>query len=158
MTSQSYNKPLSIYIVFNPPLRSYKMKEREINEFPGSSFSSLCMYKCIYINFLFPEYARKALDMDCNIPYIKRLWNDCLNNIKLILVVMELNNLPLPLKMSMDFIEDGNMIQLKFNILGYLKKEAWLCEGSDAKHSATIQLLVSSYFQYLLFVRWDDSK
>lgn len=48
---------------------------------------------------------------------------------------------PLPLKMSMDFIEDGNMIQLKFNILGYLKKEAWLCEGSDAKHSATIQLL-----------------
>lgn len=62
---------------------------------------------------------------------------------------MELNNLPLPLKISIkDFIEDGNMIQLKFNILGYLKKEAWLCEGSDAKHSATIQLLVSSYFQY----------
>uniref|UniRef100_K1QTI1 Uncharacterized protein n=1 Tax=Magallana gigas TaxID=29159 RepID=K1QTI1_MAGGI len=59
--------------------------------------------------------------------------------------VMELNNLPLPLKMSMDFIEDGNMIQLKFNILGYLKKEAWLCEGSDAKHSATIQLLCVPY-------------
>lgn len=97
--------------------------------------------------------------MDCKIPYIKRIWNDCLNNLQLILVVMELNNLPLPLKISIkDFIEDGNMIQLKFNILGYLKKEAWLCESSDAKHSATIQLLVSSYFQYLLFVRWDDSK
>lgn len=71
--------------------------------------------------------------MDCKIPYIKRIWNDCLNNLQLILVVMELNNLPLPLKISIkDLIEDGNMIQLKFKILGYLKKEAWLCKTSDA--------------------------
>lgn len=45
---------------------------------------------------------------------------------------MELNNLFLLLKIFIkDFIEDGNMIQLKFNILGYLKKEVWLCESSD---------------------------
>lgn len=35
---------------------------------------------------------------------------------------MELNNLPLQLSIE-DFMEDGNMIQLKFKILGYLKKE-----------------------------------
>lgn len=75
--------------------------------------------------------SKKALNMDCKIPYIKRLWNDCLNNLKLILGVMELNNLPLQLSIE-DFMEDGNMIQLKFKILGYLKKEAWLCESSDA--------------------------
>lgn len=51
---------------------------------------------------------------------------------------MELNNLFLLLKMFMDFIEDGNMIQLKFNILGYLKKEVWLCEGSDVKYFVII--------------------
>lgn len=75
--------------------------------------------------------SKKALNMDCKISYIKRLWNDCLNNLKLILVVMELNNLPLQLSIE-DFMEDGTMIQLKFKIFGYLKKEAWLCESSDA--------------------------
>lgn len=44
--------------------------------------------------------SKKALNMDCKIPYIKRLWNDCLNNLKLILVVMELNNLPLQLSIE----------------------------------------------------------
>lgn len=98
--------------------------------------------------------SKKALNMDCKIPYIKRLWNDCLNNLKLILGVMELNNLPLQLSIE-DFMEDGNMIQLN---IGVSKEGSVVMRKQWCVTFATMQLLVSSYFLYLLFVRWDDSK
>lgn len=67
---------------------------------------------------------------------------------------MELNNLPLQLSIE-DFMEDGNMIQLN---IGVSKEGSVVMRKQWCVTFATMQLLVSSYFLYLLFVRWDDSK